>query len=96
MIVGVDIGATKTRIGIEKNNKIIIKEFLTPRRNLIKFLIENLSKIDFQEVVIGIADIVNIKRGVVIKAPNIKLGDFIYITIGSGIGAEIFVDNKLI
>ncbi|MEM5820075.1 MAG: ROK family protein [Candidatus Aenigmatarchaeota archaeon] len=134
MNVGIDIGATKTRIGIEKDGKILIEEFYTPKENLINFLFQKLSNIKFEKIVIGIAGIVNIKKGEVIYSPNLKIKNlnlkdilekifkkevivvndaiaasigekiygkykeknFVYITISSGIGAGIFIDNKLI
>lgn len=75
MIVGIDIGGTKTRIGFKKGKEILIEEFLTPKNYeaLINFLCEKLSKIEFKKVVIGIAGTVNIKSGFVFHCPNIGI-----------------------
>ncbi|MFH7903707.1 MAG: ROK family protein [Candidatus Aenigmatarchaeota archaeon] len=133
-ILGIDIGATKTRIGIKDNSKIKIEEFFTQKDNFKDFLVEIISKYEFDKACIAIAGILDINKGKVILSPNLNLKNFnlkkflekefdkefiivndaiaacigekiygkykeknfVYITISSGIGAGIIVNNRIL
>lgn len=134
MIVGIDIGATKIRIGIKKGRRIEIEEFYTPKKGLINFLIEKISHIKFRKIAIGVPGTIDIREGKILNSPNLKLRnidlkrifeeefnkkcfvvndaiaaglgekiygryeekDFIYITISSGIGGCVIMNNKVL
>jgi len=82
--IGVDIGATKIIFGLLKNQKIIKKKkILTPKtkKNLIKKLKENLrdlkdfSGLKIDRIGIGVPGILDIKKGLILKCPNLRYLD---------------------
>ncbi len=82
--IGVDIGATKIIFGLLKNQKIIKKKkILTPKtkKNLIKELKENLrdlkdfSGLKIDRIGIGVPGILDIKKGLILKCPNLRYLD---------------------
>lgn len=79
--IGVDIGATKIIFGLLKNQKVIKKKkILTPKtkKNLIKQLKENLrdlkksSSLKIDKIGIGVPGILDAKKGLILKCPNLK------------------------
>ncbi len=79
--IGVDIGATKIIFGLLKNREVIKKKKIpTPKtkKNLIKELKENLrglkgfSGLKIDRIGIGIPGILDIKKGLILKCPNLS------------------------
>jgi len=79
--IGVDIGATKIIFGLLKNQKIIKKKKITTpktKKNLIKELKENLKSLKdslslkIDRIGIGVPGILDIKKGLILKCPNLS------------------------
>jgi len=82
--IGVDIGATKIIFGLLKNRKVIKKKKIpTPKTKkiIIKELKENLrdlkksSDLKIDRIGIGVPGILDIKKGLILKCPNLRYLD---------------------
>jgi len=82
--IGVDIGATKIIFGLLKNRKVIKnKKIPTPKTKkiIIKELKENLrdlkksSSLKIDRIGIGVPGILDIKKGLILKCPNLRYLD---------------------
>jgi len=96
MLLGIDVGATKLRIGIINKRRVIEAfEEKTERENLLGQIIALINKFDISRIkAIGIGIAGKIKDGIVISSPNIGLKNFnLYKPLKERLHLPIIIEN---